>query len=223
MKSIEKLLKEKGLFFKNSIEEYTDHFTSMYEDHLLKYEAKQAELYIQVAINRLDSKQINQDYLKLYYKNKFIMLASISSILCIFFLNFPQADPPSIQPLKYTANQVSSAYGMRTHPVSETKVLHKGIDIKAKTGTHVVATSAGVIVKAEYSKKNGYFIEIKHDATYSTRYLHLSKLDVEANDKIELGQKIGEVGSTGLSSAPHLHYEVLENGKAVDPAPYMKS
>lgn len=222
MKFIKNLLKERGLFFKNSIEEYTDHFASMYEMFLLKYEEQQADIYIKVAINRLDAKQINKDYFKLHYKNKLIMTStiSLSFLLCILF--FVPSDPPSINPMKYEQDQVSSTFGLRTHPIHKNKKLHKGIDIKANVGEEVVATSDGIVISAEYNEKNGYYIEIKHDETYSTKYLHLSKIHVEAGSKIKRGEKIGEVGSSGLSSQPHLHYEVIKNGKAVDPQPFLK-
>jgi murein DD-endopeptidase MepM/ murein hydrolase activator NlpD len=112
---------------------------------------------------------------------------------------------------------------MRTHPIKKAKKMHKGIDIKAKFGTEVIAPSDATVIDSGYDKLNGYFIELKHDDTYSTRYHHLSKVSVENNVKITKGQIIGEIGTSGLSTAPHLHYEVIKEGKHVDPAPYLNS
>lgn len=223
MKNIEVLLKKKGLFFKNSIEEYTDHYTSMYENYLSAYTKEQADVYIQVAINRLDSKQINKDYLILFYKNKLLMTASSSIlILCTFFFLF-QNEPPSMNPVDMTAEKISSTFGMRTHPFTKKKKQHKGIDIKGEIGDAVYATSSGKIIEAGFNDKFGYHIEIQHDKIYSTRYHHLSKVNVTIGEKVTKGKVIGEIGSTGLSTGPHLHYEVLENGKAIDPKPFIQA
>ncbi len=220
---IKNLLKQKGLRYKDLIEEYNDHFMTLNEEYHAIHGKEKADIYTRIALNRLDVQQINSNYFNLYYKNKLIMLATISTILTLFFSLQFTSDPPSIVPVQYTNSQISSGFGMTTHPIKQTKVLHKGIDIKANTGTKVVATSEGIVTKAEFHKSYGNYIEIKHDEVYTTRYYHLSKLEVSVNDKVDIGQKIGEVGSTGLSSAPHLHYEVIENGTAIDPAPFMKS
>jgi len=86
----------------------------------------------------------------------------------------------------------------------------------------VVAPSDGVITKTGYHSKKGNYIEIKHDDIYSTRYYHLSKIDVKTNQQITRGSKIGEIGTSGASTAPHLHYEVVKDGRNVDPGDYLK-
>lgn len=226
MIDIYKLLRAKGLRYNSSIEEYTDHFSSMYEDLADQHCAEQAKIYVQVAINRLDTKQVNKDYFNLHYKNKFIMtstiMATLSLLICIFMTPAVE-DPPTINPIEISSYEVSSHFGMRNHPVKKKKVLHKGIDLKAAMGVEVKSTAAGLVLKAEYDENYGYFIIIKHDEHYTTRYHHLSQLTVDANEKVELGQVIGAVGSSGLSTGPHLHYEVLEDGKHVDPIKYLKS
>lgn len=224
MISIKSQLKKKGLRFKNSIEEYTDHFSCLYEDFEKIHRPEKATIYTTVAINRLDVKQINKDYFKLYYKNKVIMTSLATSLIIIFFGFISVfSDPPSIPPIDQATDHISSNFGMRIHPINKQRKKHTGIDIKAEIGDKVMSTADGIVVKADFDKKHGYFIEIKHDDTYSTRYHHLSKLNVQVNDKVEKGQKIGEVGSTGLSTAPHLHYEVIENGKKIDPRPFFQA
>ena len=226
MIDVHQLLKAKGLRYQSSIEEYTDHFSSMYEDYVDKHGPEAAKVYVQVAINRLDAKQVNSDYFNLHYKNKLIMTSTIMATLSLLFcMNMTATldDPPTINPIEISSYEVSSHFGMRNHPVKKKKVLHKGIDLKAAIGVEVKSTAAGIIVKAEYDEKFGYFVEIKHDEHYTTRYHHLSALAVKASEKVELGQVIGAVGSTGVSTGPHLHYEVLEDGKHVDPVKYLKS
>ena len=111
---------------------------------------------------------------------------------------------------------------MRMHPVQKVKRFHGGIDIRAAVGTPIVAPSDGTVIKAGYHKKKGNWIEIQHDDIYFTRYYHLSKIDVAVDQKITKGSKIGEVGNSGQSFGPHLHYEVIKDGKNVDPKGYIK-
>lgn len=99
---------------------------------------------------------------------------------------------------------------------------HGGIDIKGAQGDAVVSTEQGVITRVDNEPKGyGTFIEVDHGNNIKTRYAHLSKTDVKAGDTVSRGQKIGEVGSTGHSTGPHLHYEVLQNNKKVDPNSFM--
>lgn len=160
-------------------------------------------------------------------KNKYLIMKKLpvlTLIALLFSISVSQAiqnDPPSIAPLKGDF-EISSDYGMRVHPFSREKKLHRGIDIKAPIGTAIVATSAGVIVFAETDGLNGLKVVIKHDEEFQTAYCHLSKIDVKNGQKINKGDIIGAVGNTGASTAPHLHYEVLKNGEYVDPAEFMK-
>ncbi len=151
------------------------------------------------------------------------MLSTLAFLLISFFLfSDIHQDPPTIAPLEYAEVQITSNFGMRMHPITHVKKLHKGIDIKASHGTAVIAPSDGIIVAADYDESHGYYVEIKHDEIYSTRYHHLSKVSVTKDQKVVKEEKIGEIGSSGLSVAPHLHYEVIENGNNVDPLPFLK-
>lgn len=129
-------------------------------------------------------------------------------------------DPPSTNPLDGDT-KVTSDFGMRIHPLSKERVLHRGIDWKAPAGTLVKAAGKGEVVAAGEEGKYGLCIRIRHDANYETLYAHLSEILVEKGQQVEATATIGKVGSTGASMAPHLHYEVIRNGQAVNPADYL--
>ena len=126
---------------------------------------------------------------------------------------------PSRMPLE--GAQLTSGFGMRTHPVLGGRRAHAGIDLAAPTGTPVYATADGVVGRADWYSSYGLYISINHGAAMETRYAHLSRLAVAAGDNVKKGDLIGYVGSTGRSTGPHLHYEVRVDGVAVNPIPYM--
>lgn len=126
---------------------------------------------------------------------------------------------PSRMPLE--GAQLTSSYGMRTHPVLGGRRKHTGIDLAAPTGTPVYAAADGIIGRADWYSSYGLYISINHGASMETRYAHLSRLAVAAGDNVKKGDLIGYVGSTGRSTGPHLHYEVRVEGLAVNPIPYM--
>lgn len=115
----------------------------------------------------------------------------------------------------------ASGFGYRIHPIYKTRKMHTGIDLTAPTGTKVYATGNGKIVKAGMSKGGyGNRIIIDHGFGYKTVYAHLSKILIKIGTKVKRGELIGLVGSTGVSTAPHLHYEVRRNNKPVNPINY---
>ncbi|HAU03536.1 MAG: peptidoglycan DD-metalloendopeptidase family protein [Pseudomonadota bacterium] len=108
---------------------------------------------------------------------------------------------------------ISSSFNpRRLHPVTKTVKPHNGIDYAARTGTPVVSSGNGKVIKAGYSKYNGNYVFISHGTQYVTKYLHLNKKMVRTGQKVKQGQKIGTVGATGRVTGPHLHYEFLVNG-----------
>jgi len=108
---------------------------------------------------------------------------------------------------------ISSSFNpRRLHPVTKTVKPHNGIDYAARTGTPVVSSGNGKVIKAGYSKYNGNYVFISHGTQYVTKYLHLNKKIVRTGQKVKQGQKIGTVGATGRVTGPHLHYEFLVNG-----------
>lgn len=125
---------------------------------------------------------------------------------------------PALRPLM--KGVVSSKFGMRTHPVLKVRRHHDGLDFSAKKGTPVYATADGVIKHASRNGGYGNMVIISHKYGFETRYGHLNKYVVRKGQKVKRGDKIGEVGNTGLTTASHLHYEVKHNGKVVDPRAY---
>jgi len=115
--------------------------------------------------------------------------------------------------------RLSSSYGMRKHPVSGYNRMHKGVDFAAPTGTPIIAAGSGVITKSGWNGSYGRYIRIRHNSTYDTAYAHLSRIarGVTPGARVEQGQIIGYVGSTGRSTGPHLHYEILVNNRKVNP------
>jgi len=128
---------------------------------------------------------------------------------------------PSGSPIKGDY-EITSAFGMRMHPIKNTMMMHNGIDIKADSGTPVISTAEGTVIKSEFLKDTyGEVIVIQHDQIYTTLYAQLSERSVMVGDKVNKGQIIGYVGSSGMSTGPHLHYEVISKGKNVNPADYL--
>ncbi|MBP7496058.1 MAG: M23 family metallopeptidase [Bacteroidales bacterium] len=126
---------------------------------------------------------------------------------------------PAILPVSKKKGIVASGFGYRIHPIYKVLRMHSGIDITARMGTPVYATGDGTIQKNEFSGL-GIACVINHGYGYKTVYGHLSKLAVRPGQKIKRGQVIGYIGNTGISVGPHLHYEVIKNGKYVNPVNY---
>ncbi len=130
---------------------------------------------------------------------------------------------PAIWPIDRTQLKALYHYGMRMHPIYHRYIFHKGIDLGCDTGTAVYATADAVVEKSVQGlRHSGYGQEIllNHEYSYKTRYGHLSKRFVKKGDTVKRGQIIGEVGSTGGSTGPHLHYEVIYKGNVVNPINY---
>ena len=132
---------------------------------------------------------------------------------------------PSIMPVKEDQCQATSGYGWRIHPIYKKRQFHNGVDFKAEEGTSVIATADGFIQKCEFIEQGmgyGRMILIQHNQQYSTLYAQLSEFKVKAGDKVKQGNIIGLVGHSGISTAPHLHYEIFKDGKNVDPKEFFK-
>ena len=121
-------------------------------------------------------------------------------------------------PLNFT--RISSRYsGRRFHPVQKRWKAHLGTDYAAPTGTPIMTTADGVIIAAQYTSANGNYVKVRHNSTYTTQYLHMSKIKpgIKNGVKVKQGDVIGYVGSTGLATGPHVCYRFWVNGKQVDP------
>jgi murein DD-endopeptidase MepM/ murein hydrolase activator NlpD len=114
--------------------------------------------------------------------------------------------------------RLSSAFGMRKHPIDGYNKMHRGTDFAAAMGTPIMASGSGVITRARWCGGGGNCIKIKHNSTYETIYAHLKNFapGIKEGLRVKQGQIIGYVGSTGKSTGPHLHYEVIENGKKIN-------
>lgn len=128
--------------------------------------------------------------------------------------------PPSyIKPI--SGGRMTSGFGKRSRPTRGASTYHKGIDWATPVGTAVVASSAGVVTKAGWGSGYGYVVYISHPDGKSTRYGHLSKILVKTGQTVSQGQKIALSGNTGVSTGPHIHFEILVNGAQVNPLKYL--
>jgi murein DD-endopeptidase MepM/ murein hydrolase activator NlpD len=118
---------------------------------------------------------------------------------------------------------MSSPFGMRMDPFVKGPAIHTGIDMRGDTGDPVRATANGTITVAGVNGGYGKMIEIDHGNDLTTRYGHLSEIDVKVGQSVKLGQIIGKIGSTGRSTGPHLHYETRLDGEAVNPEKYLRA
>lgn len=135
-------------------------------------------------------------------KNKEALLASI----------------PAIQPVKNDdLKRMASGFGIRMHPILKYRKMHNGMDFSAPSNTEVFATGNATVKKARKTSGFGNLIVLDHGFGYETYYAHLNEFNVRPGQKVKRGEIIGYVGNSGLSTAPHLHYEVHKNGKVVNP------
>jgi len=132
------------------------------------------------------------------------------------------ASIPAIQPVSNSdLKRMSSGFGFRIHPIHKIRQFHWGMDFTAQTGTEIYSTGKGKVVFASNSH-NGYgnHVIVDHGYGYQTLYAHMSEVKVKKGQEIKRGEVLGLVGNTGLSSAPHLHYEVIKDGNKVNPVNY---
>ena len=119
--------------------------------------------------------------------------------------------------------ELSSGFGPRLDPFLRTWAMHSGIDFRGATGEPARVTASGRVTHASSMGGYGLMVEVDHGNGMSTRYAHLSRIDVSVGDMVRLGQRIGRIGSTGRSTGPHLHYETRINGEAVDPMRFVRA
>ncbi len=176
--------------------------------HLRGYEHTESVIETRQRISEVQRKLVAQSksFEELFElaRNKEEMLASI----------------PAIQPVRNEdLTRVASGYGYRIHPIYKVRKLHTGMDFTAPTGTDIFATGDGVVTRVE-RKLNGYGknVVIQHGFGYETLYAHMSEILVREGQAVKRGEVIGRVGNTGTSVGPHLHYEVVKEGRKVNPA-----
>ena len=220
---IEQELNQSGAAQVPLYEEMLDHICCLVETNMsdgFSYEEAK-----KMAFERLGPEDVTK-YQKetnfLLNRNQIIMkritvAASILAGVCLMISTLVWAQNiPSMMPLgEY---EVTSTFGKRVDPFSKQKKQHWGIDLKAPVGTPVLATADGTVITVE-NQPDGYgkLVVIEHDNNYQTRYAQLSEYKVSVGSKVTKGNVIGLVGSSGRSTGPHLHYEVILDGKRIDP------
>ena len=126
------------------------------------------------------------------------------------------------RPVPNQGSWISSPFGTRTDPFTGRLSRHKGVDIAGYSGMPIMATAAGVVTISEARNGYGYLVEINHGSGLMTRYAHASAITVSVGDVVEKGQQVAVMGTTGRSTGPHVHYEVLKDGQQVNPDYYIQ-
>lgn len=153
-----------------------------------------------------------------YFKSGIVILVlSVSFGLIPIEKNIPNIYPISIENVVKT-----SSFGMRVHPITKENKMHDGMDFVAKMGTPVISTADGKVISVEYSDTGyGNKIVIEHVSYLKSVYAQLESIKVKEGDVVKQKDVIGTVGSSGTSTGPHLHYEILKDDIRVDPVPYL--
>lgn len=118
--------------------------------------------------------------------------------------------------------RLTSGFGFRRDPFKDVLAMHTGVDLMTAYGAPIMATAPGVVIRAEMSDVYGRVIDIRHDNGITTRYAHMSAMEVKEDERVAAGQLIGRVGTSGRSTGPHLHYETRVNGKPIDPYEFLR-
>jgi len=168
---------------------------------------------IMVSVTKQMDDLKRQTYIQFKSYDELIMLAKQNEqkLLCI----------PAIQPIyNKDLTRVASGYGMRIDPIYRTRKMHQGMDFTAPIGTEIFATGNGIVKEADWRQGYGKCVKINHGFGYETLYAHMHKITARVGQSVKRGDVIGEVGNTGKSTGPHLHYEVHFKGTPVNPQNY---
>ena len=198
------LLKETEIAQKENIEKLITEKTKELEDTKSKINTSQAEL------KKLKEEEKKQEAEILAIERAILARGNSKRILSGGLI-WPCPD----------SKRITSGFGNRKSPTKGGSTYHQGIDIGAPTGTTVLAAAAGEVVISKYSYSGGNYIMIDHGSGIFTVYMHLSKRSVDVGNEVSQGQKIGEVGSTGYSTGPHLHFGIRKNGNYVNPLTFV--
>ena len=166
--------------------------------------------------------QKNGDIIYAYMKNKNREIALYRYVdqrgIAGYYLTNGKSIEKALMKTPINGARLSSRFGMRKHPILGYNKMHQGTDFAAPTGTPIMASGSGIVEVAKWNGAYGKYIRIRHNSKYKTAYAHLSGYarGIKSGTKVRQGQTIGYVGSTGRSTGPHLHYEVLVNGKRMN-------
>lgn len=119
------------------------------------------------------------------------------------------------------SSRITSEFGLRSDPFTRRLAQHSGIDLGGNSGDPVYAAGGGTVIESAYNRSRGHYIIIEHDSGYKSVYMHLRKRLAAVGQKVEQGEQIGLLGTSGRSTGPHLHFEIWKDGQAVDPLPYL--
>lgn len=181
-------------------------------DRYEQYEGFDNSELISTTIQRIDRLARKLNVQSISYDEVFQMAKDKSDML---------ASIPAIVPIEKGTQRLVSGFGPRIHPIYKTLRMHSGVDFTAPTGTPIYAPGNGIVKKVERNRHGyGLMVVIDHGYGYETLYAHLSKFNVRRGQEVKRGEVIGFVGNTGVSTAPHLHYEVIRHGKKVNPVNY---
>ncbi len=146
-----------------------------------------------------------------------LSLVALASLASAQVLAEAEGGPSFAAPFFVEGAKISSAFGMRRHPITGRMAKHRGVDLVAPLGTPIAAPAAGTVTRADHAKGYGNLVDLDHGNGLQTRYAQLDSFAVAPGDRVETGQIFARVGSSGRSTGPHLHLEVLRDGQAVDP------
>ena len=179
------------------------------EQHAFLVEVNQEKAVAQQAIKELDA-----DSIKLGAKIREIQLSRAREGLEAPTGKFHWPTPGH--------TRITSDYGMRKHPILGTRSMHTGVDIAAPMGSPAVAGEVGEVIFTGWFGAYGWTVVLDHGGGISSMYPHLSKITVEENQIVTRGEEVGKVGTSGLSTGPHIHFEIRKDGTPIDPWPYLK-
>lgn len=224
---IESDLKSKGLIQFGIKNEILDHVCCLVEQNMAEGKSFSEAFSSSLMLFQDENfEQLKKEIPRNTVNRKLITSRLITSgvAACIFMFVFvvDAQDRPELNPVG-DEYRVSSKFGKRYHPILKKEKFHSGIDIVTPIGTHVKATADGTVEQIKESKGYGKYIVLKHDNNYSTLYATLGEYKVFVGQKVDKGQIIALSGNSGMSTAPHLHYEVIKQGEKVDPADYFES
>lgn len=235
---VSQLLKSKFDFSKQDFDEILDHYCSQVEvaiGHGDTFQEALAQNLSTQAIPEIINLEHNLKSSFITRNQKviaFIIIVTLALMTFLYLGTLNQKIPAEIAAESQNTDadwpleshcEISSKFGMRFHPIHKKYKFHQGIDIPAQSGTRILAVNSGSVIGLGYDV-NGYgnYIEIMHDDGIVTLYSQLSKIMVLKDEIISKGQEVGHIGSSGASTAPHLHLEVQKNGKKIDPLTYIK-
>lgn len=200
-------------------------------DAKAKLDAKKASLQSQKSqanslLSSLNSKE--EEYKKAYNEAESAMNSAKAELKKLLGTSSSSSSKNTYTSIKFTwptpgYSRITSPYGTRFDPIFKTKKMHTGVDIGAPMSATIVAAASGKVVVAGWSSRGyGNYVVIQHEGSFSTLYAHMSKILVTKGQTVSKGTTIGKVGSTGYSTGPHLHFEVLINGDDVNPMQYYR-